>query len=235
MVDGAASDDVIVVTLRYTGTLATRPRPYWCDNGTWQPITGTVAVSSAGSTLVFTLTNASSPTIFQLQGTPFTGVDSPPTAASVDGFAAEALPDRVRLTWQTLSEVGLTGFHLYRGTDPAGPGDRITGDPLPAQGMGALEGFAYSYEDLTSRLGDKTLYYWLEELRSDGAPVRHGPRIIAGAEGLRVFLPLVTQNPQAAEGEPEQEPPADSPPAEEPPDAAAGLTPGVYLPLITQQ
>ena len=57
-----------------------------------------------------------------------------PTASTVDGFTATRLPDRVQLTWQTLNEMDLHGFHLYRGLDPAGPGERITGDPVPAQG-----------------------------------------------------------------------------------------------------
>jgi predicted outer membrane repeat protein len=113
-----------------------------------------------------------------------------PTAATVDGFTAERLPDRVRLHWTTLNEVGLTGFHLYRGADPAGPGERITAAPLPGQGGGGLEGFAYAYEDFTPRPAEGAVFYWLEELHTDSAPIRHGPQRIA-AEGLRVFLPVV--------------------------------------------
>jgi len=236
MVDGAADGDMIVVTLRYSDTLATRPRPYWCENGAWQPISGTVTFDGAESTLVFTLTNASSPTLFQLQGTPIVGVNSAPTAASVGSFAAQGLADRVQLTWQTLSEFGLYGFHLYRGADAAGPGERITADLLPAQGAGELHGFDYDYTDLMAPPVEGAVYYWLEELRSDGVPVRHGPERVGSAGSQRVFLPLVAQDPAAPapDDEPGQETPPDSPPVESDPGAGEELTPAVYLPLITQ-
>jgi predicted outer membrane repeat protein len=122
-----------------------------------------------------------------------------PTAATVDGFAAALHPDRVRLHWTTLNEVGLTGFHLYRGTDAAGPGDRITGDPLPSQGAGGLDGFAYAYDDFTPRPPETAFYYWLEELHSDGEVFRHGPQRIGGAGSLRVFLPAIAAGGAAAD------------------------------------
>jgi predicted outer membrane repeat protein len=114
-----------------------------------------------------------------------------PTAATVGGFAAELHADRVRLHWTTLNEVGLTGFHLYRGLDAAGPGERITAAPLPGQGAGGLEGFAYAYEDFTPRPAEAAVFYWLEEAHSSGEVFRHGPQRIATADGLRVFLPVV--------------------------------------------
>jgi hypothetical protein len=59
-----------------------------------------------------------------------------PTAATVDGFAAALHPDRVRLHWTTLNEVGLTGFHLYRGTDAAGAGRPHHRRPAAQPGRG---------------------------------------------------------------------------------------------------
>jgi fibronectin-binding autotransporter adhesin len=114
-----------------------------------------------------------------------------PTAATVGNFAAELHPDRVRLHWTTLNEVGLAGFHLYRGLDAAGPGERITAAPLPGQGGGGLEGFTYTYEDFTPRPAEGAVFYWLEEVHSSGEIFRHGPQQVGGANSLRVFLPLV--------------------------------------------
>ena len=104
-------------------------------------------------------------------------------------FAADAQADRVHLTWQTRHEIGLTGFHIYRGVDEAGPGDRITAEPLPAQGAGSPQGYAYSYDDVPS--SDRPVYYWLEEVRSDGATIRHGP-VRVGETSFRLFLPVIS-------------------------------------------
>lgn len=113
-----------------------------------------------------------------------------PTAVNVGWFAATALPDRVQLTWQTLSEVGLAGFNIYRSTDAAGPGERITTDALPAQGADSLEGYDYVYED--SARVDGVRYYWLEELHADGGSILHGPQQVAGVSP-RIFLPFVNR------------------------------------------
>jgi len=120
-----------------------------------------------------------------------------PSAVTVAAFSATPLPDRVLLAWQTANEVGLYGFHLYRGLDLAGPGERITGEPLPSQAMGALQGFDYGFEDFAPRPAGQTVYYWLEELHTDHAPIRHGPQAVAAAQtgALQpgVWLPLVNR------------------------------------------
>ncbi|MBX3000132.1 MAG: hypothetical protein KF893_16540 [Caldilineaceae bacterium] len=113
-----------------------------------------------------------------------------PTASTVDGFTAERQPDRVLLSWQTLNEIDLYGFHLYRGLDPAGPGERITAQMLPAQGVGMIQGFDYFFEDFTPPAG-VTVYYWLEEWHGGGAPFRHSAQIAPYSEGMRLFLPAV--------------------------------------------
>jgi CSLREA domain-containing protein len=119
-----------------------------------------------------------------------------PTAATVGDFVATGQADRVQITWQTLSELGLYGFHLYRGLDPAGPGERITGDPAPAQGAGGLQGFDYRFDDFAPRPAGEIVYYWLEELHTDHAPIRHGPHAAVeqtGALQPSVWLPLVNR------------------------------------------
>jgi len=230
MVEDVAGVDQIVVTLKYTGTVedAGQYEPSWCNNGVWQPVSATLNVYTVTSTLVFTLTGATSPTILQLDGTPFVGVNVIPAAVTVGWFSATEEAGRVLLTWQTFNEVGLTGFHLYRGTDAAGPGERITGDPLPSQGAGGLDGFAYAYDDFTPRPPETAFYYWLEELHSDGGVFRHGPQRIGGAGSLRVFLPAISQGGAAPAAEPppaanETEPvPAEPAPTE---DSAGEVAP----------
>jgi uncharacterized repeat protein (TIGR01451 family) len=221
MVDDATDVTEIVVTLRYTSTeKPAQHKLYWCNLGLWQQVTGTVTIDEVSATLVFTVNNSTTPAIFQLAGTPFAGVGATPTAATVGEFAAAQEADRVQLRWTTVSELSLYGFHLYRGTDAAGPGERITGDPLPSQGAGGLDGFAYAYDDFTPRPPETAFYYWLEELHSDGGVFRHGPQRIGGAGSLRVFLPAISQGGAA--------------PAVEPPPAANEAEPVPAEPAPTE-
>ena len=239
MVDDTAGVETVVVTLKYTDTqYAAQHKLFWCNLGVWQQVTETVSIDPVQQTLVFTVNGSTTPALFQLAGTPFVGVGFVPTAATVGDFVAAGQADRVQITWQTLNEIGLYGFHLYRGLDPAGPGERITGDPLPAQGAGGLQGSDYSYDDFTPLPAATPVYYWLEELHGDGA-YRHGPLRVGGAGSVRVFLPAVQQDSvEQAAGEPA--PPAapaaevDPTPAPDQGETAASesLTPGVYLPLI---
>ncbi len=192
MAKAATSADTIVVSLRYTDVVeAARLRLFWCNLGAWQEMTGAAEINSIQETLTFTLTDISSPTIFQLQGTPIVGVNTETTASEVSTFAAAPLQDRVRLTWQTNSELGFHGFHLYRSGDSASLGVRLTADPVWAQGPGAFQGYAYSFDDLTELAPGEERFYWLEELRSDGSVEHHGP-VLVSAGANRLYLPVVS-------------------------------------------
>jgi pullulanase len=193
-VEDAAGVDAIVVTIRYTDTTnAAQHKLLWCDNGVWMQVDGVVYNNlPPTNTMVFTITNDSLPTLLQLEGTPLVGVGSnTPTAVIVSQFSAQAQPDRVRLAWDTVSEVGVYGFHLYRSSDSVGPGDRITAEPVWAQGAETPFGFNYLFDDWLPRTTGGAIFYWLDELRSDGSAVRHGPAVIYGADSTRVFLPGV--------------------------------------------
>jgi pullulanase len=193
-VESAVGVDAIVVTVRYTDTTnAGQHRLLWCDNGVWMQVDGVVYNNlPPANTMVFTITSDTLPTLLQLEGTPLVGVGSnAPTAVTVSQFSAHAQPDRVRLAWDTVSEVGVHGFHLYRSSDGVGPGDRITGEQIGAQGAETPFGFNYLFDDWLPRGAGGALFYWLDELRSDGSVMRHGPAVIYGAENTRVFLPGV--------------------------------------------
>jgi Fe-S cluster biogenesis protein NfuA len=193
-VEDAAGVDAIVVTIRYTDTTnAAQHKLLWCDDGVWMQVGGVVYNNlPPTNTMVFTITNDSLPTLLQLEGTPLVGVGSnTPTAVTVSQFSAQAQPDRVRLAWDTVSEVGVYGFHLYRSSTDVGPGDRITAEPVWAQGAETPFGFNYLFDDWLPRAADGAIFYWLDELRSDGSTVRHGPAVLYGAESTRVFLPGV--------------------------------------------
>ncbi|RIL06947.1 hypothetical protein DCC79_15100 [bacterium] len=111
-----------------------------------------------------------------------------PTAAQVLDFAAAPDPTgRVRITWQTASEVGVAGFRVQRAAAPpgqaAGPWTVVAG-LIPARG-GAGGGTRYAAHD-TPGIG--RFQYRLEVVNADGAPETHGPAA-AVVRAIRAFLP----------------------------------------------
>jgi hypothetical protein len=179
-----------------------------CDTGSAFTITplpgiagpaGSTAINSFSATgcvsVAAVLTNqeqiSGNPGSADLQPYSLTVSAAAPTAVTVAGFSATSQPDGVQLVWQTLDELSLVGFHLYRGPDPAGPGERITADPVWAQGPGSLQGYAYGYQDRLPRPPGATIYYWLEELYADGDAIRHGPLPVQGADSQRLYLPAI--------------------------------------------
>lgn len=113
-----------------------------------------------------------------------------PTGVTVADFSASSQLDRVQLTWQA-GRAGPYGLPSLPGPDPAGPGKRITIEPVWAQGLGSLQGFGYGYDDRLLLPVGATIYYWLEELHADGGALRHGPLLVRGAGSHRLYLPVV--------------------------------------------
>ncbi|MBX3000131.1 MAG: DUF11 domain-containing protein [Caldilineaceae bacterium] len=163
------------------------------DAGGIITLTGTISEGLTGTgwiTNTATITGSNDITPTNNSSSAGVSYSSAPTASTVNDFTATRQPDRVQLTWQTLNEMDLYGFHLYRGLDRVGPGERITAQMLPAQGVGMLQGFDYFYEDFNPPAG-VTVYYWLEEWHGAGAPVRHSAQISPDSEGMRLYLPTV--------------------------------------------
>ncbi len=85
---------------------------------------------------------------------------STPLAVTLASFDAQAMADRIQLSWETVSEANNAGFNLYRSASPAAPG--------------STQGASYSYEDTEVSAG-QTWYYWLEDVDLNGATSLHGP------------------------------------------------------------
>ncbi len=108
-----------------------------------------------------------------------------PTAAEITHFAAVADPTgRVRVTWETASEVDSAGFRVQRAS---GDGPWIAvGGLVPARG-GATGGARYAVADAP---GVGAFAYRLEvvDAVAAGAPRIHGP-VEAIVRAIRAFLP----------------------------------------------
>ncbi len=95
-----------------------------------------------------------------------------PLAVTLASFDAQAMVDRIQLTWETVSEVNNAGFNLYRSASPAAPAALLAF--VPSHAPGSTQGASYSYEDTEVSAG-QTWYYWLEDVDLNGATSLHGP------------------------------------------------------------
>ncbi len=114
-----------------------------------------------------------------------------PLAVDLVAFTATATGDGVVLTWETVSEVDLMGFNLYRveATDDAPV--KLNGALIPAQAPGSSEGHAYAWGDATVEPGGAH-WYMLEDVALDGTVTRHAPVAIAVESGEPNAVGLAT-------------------------------------------
>ncbi len=116
-----------------------------------------------------------------------------PTAVVVLDFVARPAGAAVAVEWQTVSEVGLLGFHLYRAADGGGrdAAVRLTADIIPSEHPGEPSGAVYHYDDLQAPCGHD-YHYWLAVHQTNGAAVEYGPADMAyPCAAFRAFLPSV--------------------------------------------
>jgi hypothetical protein len=113
----------------------------------------------------------------------------PPTAAQITHFAAAPDPTgRIRVTWETASEVDVVGFRVQRvpegGGSWAGVGALVT-----ARGT-AAGGTRYTLTDLP---GVGSFRYRLEIVHTSSPPEVHGP-VAAVVRALKAFLPVAMRH-----------------------------------------
>lgn len=86
-------------------------------------------------------------------------------------FDVEWAGDRVRVTWETASEVDNIGFYVLRSEQEGGGYQRVT-ELIPSEGD--LVGTAYEWID-SGAAPDKAYYYKLEDLSASGGSAFAGP------------------------------------------------------------
>lgn len=114
-----------------------------------------------------------------------------PTGVFVVDLQAYEASQGIQVEWSTATEVGNSGFNLYRAMAPDGPRTMLNGDLIEAPEPGSEEGASYTWLDTGARPG-VTNYYWLEAVFVDGATLEHGP-VSAVLSRVRIYLPLVNQ------------------------------------------
>ncbi len=88
------------------------------------------------------------------------------TAVEISDFAAETIPEGVKLDWTTGSELIVLGFHLWKG-DSNGL-ERVNATMIPAKNTGGFSGADYSYID-AGATGDSV--YFIEVDTIDGKAI----------------------------------------------------------------
>lgn len=109
------------------------------------------------------------------QGQPLTvnfEVINQPLAVQISSFSATAGPEAIVVTWETVSEIDVLGFDVYRNTTPNGPQDLLAF--VPAQSPGGSQGAAYAVHD-SNVIAGQTYWYWLEVIAPGGGRTRIGP------------------------------------------------------------
>jgi hypothetical protein len=94
--------------------------------------------------------------------------DFTPTAVDVHSFTARRQNRTVTLRWRTGVEIGLAGFHVFRGSAAARV--RLTRSLIPV--AGDLRGHAYVW---SGRAAGRRTYYWLQWVRTGGMHGWVGP------------------------------------------------------------
>ncbi len=97
-----------------------------------------------------------------------------PLAVVLNDFTASCQDGAPLVAWETLSEIGLLGFNLYRGPTAEGWDTRLNGELIPAQNPGGTQGGWYQWRDLTAPAGQEP-FYWLEVVLPNGETTLHGP------------------------------------------------------------
>lgn len=96
------------------------------------------------------------------------GFRSTPTAASLVAFRARSAKEGVKVTWQTGSELQITGFNVWRQTG-TGKWKHLNAEIISAKHMGGIRGAAYRFRDKSANTG-KVYRYKLEILNASGEP-----------------------------------------------------------------
>ncbi|MFZ2487768.1 MAG: pullulanase-type alpha-1,6-glucosidase [Anaerolineae bacterium] len=98
-----------------------------------------------------------------------------PLAATLASFEAQAQPNHILLTWETISELNNRGFNLYRGITSTGWDRQINPVLIPSQGQGSSSGFIYTWEDTADLAPGQQYFYWVQAIDTAGDVTQYGP------------------------------------------------------------
>lgn len=172
-------------------------KAYYQEGGLWHEATGTYTRAS-GTFNSVEVTGVSTFSRYALTS----NTPSESNLITLTRFeAAPAVGGGIAVAWETASEIGTAGYHLWRSDRQDTGYGRITAALLPARG-GPTHGAAYTFTDRHTLPG-RVYYYRLEEVALSGLSAFYGPTgpVIGLAHGpvFRAFLPIVGEGCQLSQ------------------------------------
>lgn len=114
-----------------------------------------------------------------------------PTSVELTAFEAEALTTTIKVSWETLNEVEILGFNLFRTINPDGSGlTKLNQAIISADYSGSNQGGLYEFIDDQAEFG-VTYYYKLEVIYTDSSTKWLEP--VYATLNYRLFLPLTVR------------------------------------------
>lgn len=166
-----------------TGQTLTSLKIWHYNGSTWDEVTKGATGDLGGGNLYVQGTGISSFSPFVLKNTD-------PLAVTVEMLSAVAHGDSIVLTWETVSELDLRGFNLYRSESREGPWGQRNPTLIPGRRPGSPQGNSYRWEDRDISPG--TYYvYRLEAIALDGTSSTVGITEVTASTGVRLWLPLL--------------------------------------------
>ncbi len=104
-----------------------------------------------------------------------------PTAVTVLELGAEVAGERVRLHWQTASEIDCRGFVVWRSRSPGTRGERVA--EVAARAPGSPAGASYTWEDPQGLAAPGDYYYWLDVVDGQAGIVQEAVPAVVGCRG----------------------------------------------------
>jgi hypothetical protein len=176
----APSPPTATPTATATASATPSPTDTMTPTATATPTATSTATPTATSTTVVveppeTVTPTASPTATAtppvaptIGVTPTITPRTPPTALNLRYFTAIPSSEWVTLTWETVFELQVQGFAIWRGTSSnRANAERLTPLLIASRGS-ASSGATYRYEDADAVVGQQYTY-WLVAINSDGS------------------------------------------------------------------
>jgi hypothetical protein len=133
--------------------------------------------------------NQSAPDSFYRYGT---GEPLSPTAVTLSYFTGAPEIRYIQLEWETLLEIDLLGFNLYRSATLGGDRQRLNSELIPATGFGVPGSNIYDFLDTQLLTPGEQYYYWLSFVGPVGEQYHSEPAIMDAPH--TIFLPIVADS-----------------------------------------
>ncbi len=102
-----------------------------------------------------------------------------PTAVDLINYNSTPQNRDIQVSWETVNEIDLIGFNIYRATEIDGQRIQLNPDLIPAYAIGQQKGHSYTFADSAVQAGVH-YYYWLQLVDTSSKYSVFGPMQATG-------------------------------------------------------